>query len=542
MTVHTAVSRWAAESPDRTALVGALVGAPVAAPVAALVGAPAVTYRELDARTRGFARQLATLGLGVGDRVALWMNKGHAYPISILGALRAGCAYVPLDAGQPTSRVETILRDANPAIVVAGLAQLKTLQAALPASVKRVIVTGDAGDVAAAQDLALVADRDLVGFSRVVSDDQPFEDPDVSLDALGAILYTSGSTGVPKGVQLSHRNLANFIGWSIREMQLGPDDVFSQHASFNFDLSTFDLFAGLGAGGAVWIIDEAAAHNPLALATGIREHGVTVWYSVPSILGLLVTSGAFDAELAAQLKVVNFAGEVFPIGRLRELQALLRPDCRLYNLYGPTETNVCTWYRVEQIADDRTTPVPIGRPIDRTRVVVVDDAGTPVSGQDEIGELVVEGDCVTPGYWHREGDRNTANHLDGRHATGDLVTYEGDDLVYRGRKDRMIKLRGFRVELGEIEAAMATHPAIDDVAVVPLPVGNDTRLVVFYTPVEGQTLSVLAMKQHAQSRVPRYMIPHAVTPLDALPKNANGKTDYLRLGEIARGNEPGGRT
>lgn len=491
----------------------------------ALVGDRTVSYGEFAADVDALAIRLVDLGLAVGDRVAIWMDKRPRYAEAVFAALHAGCAYVPLDGGQPPSRVETILADAEPAVLVTDRRHLAELaDHPLPGSIRAVVVA-DAEPGRAYG--AAVRWEDFVRAGTGRDADLPTPYP----GDLAAILYTSGSTGTPKGVKISHRNLTAFTGWARAELDVGPDDVFANHASFNFDLSTFDLFVAMSVGAAVWIVEDAQARDVTALATGIREHGITVWYSVPSILNLLTVSGALTRETARRLRYVLFAGEVFPMPQLRALAGLLPEHTALYNLYGPTETNVCTYYRVRPEDLSRTTPVPIGAAVGNARLSVVDEDGRVLSGPDAYGELVVAGDCVTPGYWRRESEPAAEGHRLGRHATGDLVSYEGDQLIYRGRKDRMVKLSGYRVELGEIEAAVLRHPDIADAAIVVEGAGTTTRIALYYTVRDGAPKpGLMEIKRHCARHLPTYMLPQAATRLDAMPRNANGKTDYRRLG------------
>lgn len=494
----------------------------------ALLGAQALTYRELADRVEAFAAALAAIGAGPGERVAIWLEKQPAYVVAILGTLRAGCAYVPLDAAQPPSRVETILVDSEPVALVTDQAHLAALAGRiLPESIRTVVVEGDADAVPL---LSSTRVETWEAFAAHAS--APAAPPPSDGTTLAAVLYTSGSTGVPKGVMISHRSLANFIGWARAEMDLGPDDVFANHASFTFDLSTFDLFAALCAGAALWVISDREQRDVSALAEGIARHGVTVWYSVPSILRLLTASGALTSEAARSLRYVLFAGEVFPIAQLRALAEVLPADVALYNLYGPTETNVCTYHRVTPDDLSREQPVPIGLPITRTRASIVGEDGQALTGPDAVGELVIEGDCVTPGYWGRGGEPVAAQHRDHRHPTGDIVSVEEGRFVYRGRKDRMVKLSGYRVELGEVEAAVLRHPRIEEAAVVVRQNGDRSQLALYYTSCDAaDRLSLVELKRHCARFLPAYMVPQAATRLDALPRNANGKTDYRRLAD-----------
>jgi amino acid adenylation domain-containing protein len=525
----------------------------------ALVGERTVTHGELRASVASVASGLLGLGAAVGDRVAIWADKGPRYAEAILGALQAGCAYVPLDGGQPVGRVLTILADCAPVALFTDRHHWEQLSGhPLPDSLRTVVVSEDgdedgdggedghghgneagcgSGGTETAGGCPAAPVRTWAEFTAAARHLVLLPTP--HRDDLAALLYTSGSTGTPKGVRISYRNLAAFIRWARSELLVGPDDVFANHASFNFDLSTFDLFTALSAGARVWIVPDDHARDPGALAAGIRAHGVTVWYSVPSVLHLLTASGALTPGVVRTLRHVLFAGEVFPIGQLRALAALLPPGTELYNLYGPTETNVCTYHRVRPADLHRTEPVPIGRPVTGARVSVVDEDGRVLDGPDAFGELIVEGDCVTPGYWRRESEPAAEDHWRHRHATGDLVSYEGDELVYRGRKDRMVKVSGYRIELGEIEAAVLRHPDIADAAVVLDTAGADRRIALYYTlRTPGRGPGLVALKRHCARFLPRYMLPRTATRLDELPRNANGKTDYRRLSGTAGAARP----
>ncbi|MGW6008192.1 amino acid adenylation domain-containing protein [Streptomyces sp. NPDC055210] len=521
----------------------------------AFIGERTVTYRQLEADVAAVATGLLGLGTTVGDRVAIWMDKTPRYAEAILAALQAGCAYVPLDGGQPPARVEHILTDCEPVALFTDHRHLALLAGRqLPSSVREIVVADDAGEEVngtASRPTAPV--RPWADFTATAAGEAAHVEsvPTPDRDDLAAILYTSGSTGTPKGVRISYRNLANFIRWARTELTVGPDDVFANHASFNFDLSTFDLFTALSVGAGVWIVADDEARDVAALARGIRKHGVTVWYSVPSVLNLLTRSGALTPDTVRTLRYVLFAGEVYPIGQLRSLATRLPEETALYNLYGPTETNVCTYHRVRAEDLTRDEPVPIGTPVPGARVSVVDEDGHALHGPEAFGELIVEGDCVTPGYWRgAEHPADTGNapaedaavrdtaagHRQGRHATGDLVSYEGAGLVYRGRRDRMVKLHGYRVELGEIEAAALKHPAVASAAVVLDTQGPEPRIALHYTLVPGaRRPNLIEIKRHCAQHLPRYMLPQLANCLDELPHNANGKTDYHRLGSGTAG-------
>lgn len=491
----------------------------------ALLGRTTLTYGELAAAVHAVAHQLEELGAALGDRVVIWMDKRPEYVQAMLGALHRGCAYVAVDGAHAASRVTTIVAETDPILLVTDerhLSQIVHLD--LPASVRAVVVVGRISGVSA--KVRMVPWSDFIA-SAAGSGQVPRMA--VTPSSLAAILYTSGSTGMPKGVQISHSNLGAFIDWACDELDVGDTDVFANHASFNFDLSTFDLFVAISVGAAMWIIDDDLARNPAALADGIREHGVTVWYSVPSILTLLTACGALAPDIVRSLRYVLFAGEVYPKPRLLELAAQLHERTQLYNLYGPTETNVCTYHRVTAHDLAREEPLPLGLPVGGAKLLVVDDHGLPIDGPG-VGELVVEGDCVTPGYWRREREPMAEQHRQRRHPTGDLVSRVDGHLIYRGRKDRMVKLSGYRTELGEIESVIVRHSSIDEAAVIVAGEGSAGQLAAFYTVRPGAPeLTLLDLKRHCAEYLPRYMLPRKAIRVETLPRNANGKIDYRRL-------------
>ncbi len=251
-----------------------------------------------------------------------------------------------------------------------------------------------------------------------------------------------------------------------------PEDRFSNHAPFHFDLSVFDLYAAFLSGGCVSIVPEHHAYVPRALVDFAVRERITVLYAVPSALILMVDAGGLLEQPGLELRTVVFAGEPYPIKQLRRLREGL-PGVRLFNWYGPTETNVCTGYEVGEIPPDRSVPVPIGHAASGDRVWAVKDDGSE-AGIGEKGELLVSGPTVSLGYWGSEPQG------DAPYRTGDIVRLEaGGEYSYVGRRDQMVKIRGHRVELGEVEAALLAHPEIEDTAVVAAGSGIDARLVAY---------------------------------------------------------------
>jgi amino acid adenylation domain-containing protein len=360
-------------------------------------------------------------------------------------------------------------------------------------------------------------------------------------DALAYILYTSGSTGKPKGVTLTQRNATSFVDWCSETFAPVPTDIFSSHAPFHFDLSILDIYTPLKHGATLALISEEIGKDPHKLAQLIHDTKITVWYSTPSILSLLVQYGNLPERDLSSIRTVLFAGEVFPIVHLKALHAIL-PRPRYFNLYGPTETNVCTFYELPPtIPADRTDPFPIGVVCSHLEAVVVDEDGNQVR-KGERGELCIRGVSVTPGYWNLPEQTASAYLTVGVggpaasprerwYKTGDIVTEEaGGVYIYAGRRDRMVKKRGYRVELGEIESCLYRHPDVREAAVVALP-DNELGLKVraHLATRDGGRISVIALKGFCAQHLPVYMIPDVFSFHDQLPKTSTEKTDYQAL-------------
>ncbi|MGZ8217407.1 amino acid adenylation domain-containing protein [Methylomagnum sp.] len=458
-----------------------------------------IRYGELLAQSQSIAAALRGLGIGPGRRVALHIDRGIDAVAAVFGVLLTGAAYLPLDLKNPPARREFILRDADAAA---------TLGTGAPPP-------GWHGptwlDVTAAPPA-------------------PFIPAEIQADDLAAILYTSGSTGQPKGVALSHGAVAAFSEWAAELMALGPKDRIASSAPLFFDLSTFDLYAALGRGASLHFVPTPLFMAPARLAAWLGERTITGWYTVPSLLAFLAYKGNL-AESRPPLRFLIFAGEVFPTPDLRRLADLL-PDTRLYNFYGPTETNVCCYWPVDRNrlqldgsaaslaanGRDARSPIPIGVPACDDDLRIDPDSG----------ELWVRGPTLLSGYWSG-GRLHNALIGNGWYATGDRVSLnERGEHLFHGRLGRMLKCAGHRVEPAEIEAALNALPGVRASAVVGLAdpaAGQRPAALLALDP----PLTLGDVQKALKSRLPAYMQPCRFRLVDDLPRLANGKLDYPRI-------------
>jgi len=488
-----------------------------------------IRYDELARLSDRLRDRLRKLGVKAGDRVGMCLRKSADAVASLFGIMKAGAAYVPADPTAPASRNAFIFCNCavKAVMVEARLAEgLRQEFSQVGFAPELIVVDG----VGAGVPLTLALERlDLANPATSV----PSASPDPS--RLAYILYTSGSTGRPKGVMLSHENAACFIDWCSDVFQPNEHDRFSSHAPFHFDLSILDIYVSFKHGATLVLVEEQLGKEPARLASWIAEKKLTIWYSAPSILSLTAQFGKLEQYDYSSVRLVLFAGEVFPIKYLKLLKSLW-PHPRYFNLYGPTETNVCTFYEVpEAIPESQIEPVPIGTACAYCQPLVVDETGAEVSRGTE-GELCIAGPSVLAGYW--DLPENTAKAFlprrdDRWYRTGDIVLELPDgNYKFLGRRDRMIKKRGYRIELGEIEAALYRHPAIKEAAAVALSDDNGVLVKAFASTRNGAKLSAIGLKTFCAKNLPLYMVPDLFCCLESLPKTSTDKIDYQQLKSI----------
>jgi amino acid adenylation domain-containing protein len=507
--------------------------------IAVSFGGVALTYEALEEESNRLARLLIKEGVRRGDRVGLFLNKSVETVLGIFAILKTGAAYVPIDPLAPARRVVFILQNCGIRCLLTKTAKLAILKSALPEpwplDVVLLMEKRSEGSTTGFQPPCFRYQQEAAQESTELP-----ENTTIDTD-LAYILYTSGSTGDPKGVMISHLNALTFINWASDFFGIQSTDRLSNHAPFHFDLSIFDLFASTKAGAAVYLIPEGIAFLPGDLVRFIPAHQITVWYSVPSALILLVLHGRLKESSFPYLRLVLFAGEVFPVKYLKSLMQLL-PHAQFYNLYGPTETNVCTYYHVRDIPED-STPLPIGKACANSDVFALNDK-LERTKPGEVGDLYVRGSSIMKGYWGLPektkqvmlDSKDASGHPEQLYRTGDLVRLGHDESYwFLGRKDHMVKSRGYRIELGEVEAAFYSHPEVEDAVVLALPdeeIGH--RLLAIVVCVDKSLLSAADLARHCAQRIPKYMVPEIIEFRDNLPHTSTGKVDRQRLLEEKR--------
>ncbi|WP_280498957.1 non-ribosomal peptide synthetase [Nocardia farcinica] len=455
-----------------------------------------LTYAEFAARVNRLARWLIAHGVGPETAVGLRMRRSLDQVTAMYAVHAAGGAYVPIDPDLPADRIDYMLATAAPVVVLTALDDLD-------------LAGLDATEVTDAERLAPL---------------RP--------DHLAYILFTSGSTGRPKGVAIPHRAVVNQVRWLTDAYALGPRDVVLQKTPATFDVSVWELFGSLAVGARLVIARPGGHTDPAYLAEVIAAHGVTITSFVPSMLAAFAQSA--PASALRSLRALLVAGEAFGADVVAAVRRVL-PEVELHNLYGPTEFTVHATARPVRAGD--TGAVPMGTPVWNARAYVLDARLRPVP-PGVVGELYLAGVQVARGYHARPGltaERfvpDPYGHGERLYRTGDLVRRNRTgDLEYLGRTDFQVKLRGLRIELGEVEAVLAEHAGVARALAAVRSTGAAARLVGYLVPAPGATLDVDAVLAHAAAELPDYMVPGAVVVLDSVPLTASGKLDRNRLPE-----------
>ncbi|MGW7789614.1 non-ribosomal peptide synthetase [Streptomyces tricolor] len=502
--LHPLIDRTAEKAPDAPAV---------------RCGDVTLTYRDLVERANALAHDLRGLGAGPEQLVGVCLPKSADMVVALLAILKAGAGYMPLDPRYPHQRVQLMVRDSQVPVVVTDAA------------------------VAASGLLAPPADGTGPRLVLIEESARRRSDPPADLAAartLAYVIYTSGSTGVPKGSANEHGGVVNTLLGLNRCLGLGASDRMLAISSLNYDMSVYEIFGPLLAGGCVVVPRDDDVTDPERLRRLLVDTGVTAWSSAPALLEMLVAHAGGHGGLPGSALRLAVLGGDRPAPTLADRLAGLVPDVRLYNLAGMTETSYCTLYHLVRRPEPVPGSIPWGRPLPNQRVYVLDRHGEPVPVGVR-GELFVGGAAVRRGYWRRPG--LTAQRFvpdpfgavpGGRlYRTGDAARWRvGGELEFLGRLDHQVKLRGLRIEPGEIEVALAAHPDVERGVVLLRGEGLDQRLVAYLTASGPLPPSSGELRRFLRERLPEHMVPSAFVLLDRLPLLPSGKLDRSALPDV----------
>ena len=469
-----------------------------------------MTFKQVEETAQRIGTSLAMKLGRHREPIAVFMDKSVKAIVSFFGVLYSGNFYCPLDVKMPIERIQIIMDVLLPEIIITDKEHKELAESFAQNS--QIVLWEDMSE----QEI----DKDMLGNIRMDM---------TELDPL-YVLFTSGSTGVPKGVLLNHRVVINYMQWLEQNFEIDSTSVFGNQAPFYFDVSIHDIYGAIYFGAKMVIIPQSFFGFPVRLIEYMNEKRISTFLWVPSAMAIVANLQTFDVVVPQYLKQIMFAGEVLQRKQLDYWVKYL-PDAVYANLYGPTETFVCTAY-IRNGNEPEGQPLPIGVPIANSQALLLNEEGNEVE-YGEVGELCMRGSCLALGYYNNPERTKLAfvqNPLHQRYPeriyhTGDLVRYdETGNLIYISRKDFQIKHMGYRIELGEIESAGNAIEGIRDCACMY----NTKRkkIVFFYDGIEMETKKIT---DALATRVPQYMIPGKVVYMKVMPHNANGKIDRAKL-------------
>jgi len=514
--LYESVDHWAKQSPDKEAF---------------CYLDQSITYRELSHLTSRLAGVLMANGIKRGDRVGVFLAKSLESTIAIYGIMKAGAAFVPLDPAASPERLGGMINHCGINCLISHPDMQTKLQDILTSFDDITCVIGvnsvDAPDIQT-MDWDQVAHAPIVPPARIIAQD------------IAYIMYTSGSTGAPKGITHTHASGLAYAHAITELYDVQPADRFGNHAPLHFDISTFDYFAAPLRGATTVIIPEPYMKMPASLSELMEKERLTLWFSAPNALIQLLLNGVLEARDLQSLRWVIFGGEPFPPKYLSALMTQW-PQARFSNSYGPAEVNMCSYYHIDAPLAKDADAIPIGRMWDIAEGVIVDEMDRPVA-QGEQGELLVRAPTRMRGYWNApELNANcfytrpvSAGINDIFYRTGDIVVDAGENrLMFLGRKDRQIKLRGYRIELDEIEYVLATHPDVEEAAAYMIVSGAFIEAAV--TIKTGSELNTAALTDYCMAKLPNYAIPKTIRIIEVFPRTTSQKIDRRVLGQMYDG-------
>jgi amino acid adenylation domain-containing protein len=485
-------------------------------------GNDSISFLELDVKTNQLAKYLSDSGVKKGDKVGVYLNRSLETAIAIYGILKAGAAYVPLDFTAPHTRTIALITNCDIQFLISSSKLKSKLKSIVNynSSLKEIIGLSEELSISTTpwEEIFKIDLNHYIPVKIVEQD-------------LAYIMFTSGSTGTPKGIMHTHNSGLIYAKLSSELYSVVASDIVGNHAPIHFDISTFGYFTAPLAGASTVIVTDAHTKLPNSLAQLIAVEKLTIWYSVPLALIQMLQTGILDNLDISSLRWVLFGGEVFPLKYLKELLNKL-PKTKFSNVYGPAEVNQCTYYNFDA-SIELIQQLPIGQVWRNTDFKILSEDDTPVN-KGEKGQLVIRSGTMMRGYWKNKTltenaffyEKLKSGEVLTFYRTGDVV-YEHEDgvLYFSGRQDRQVKLRGYRIELDEIESVMLKHPDVKQAAVV---INKEEDIPVIYAAImlmpEAKS-NIKDIKLHCKTHLPLYAVPNSIEILDDLPKTSSGKID-----------------
>ena len=487
------------------------------------------SYAEIEKLSNKIANYFKSIGAKKGTLVGILSRVRVEAIAAMIGALKTGVVYVPLNIHAPVQWLGGIIEKSGIKHLLVDPEYFDKALLLYGYGIEKAVSLGREKSVAT-----------ILNFSAIesTSDEEP-ESVQLLADDLAYILYTSGSTGDPKGIMLTHRNAYTFIDWMRREFAVNSSDRIFSRAPLQFDLSVFDIYTTFAAGATLFIAPLKFSNKPEDIVSLITKEQITIVYTVPSAYICWLTKGKLERGIPT-LRQVLYAGEPFPTPYLKKVMACL-PGTRFSNIYGPTETNIVTFYHIPGIPETDEA-IPLGHPVDDTEIYIINDDLSPCA-PGEMGEILVRGGTVFAGYFNKPELTREKLVQSPFHNYPTLCCRTGDygrilpdgNIAYHGRMDNMVKTRGYRVEIGEVESAIAAFNDVVEVAVVTKPhekYSNTLHAFVVLNDGIEPASGINAIKEHLGECIPSYMMPFEFIPMQQLPKTATDKVDRVGLRQL----------
>ncbi|TBN04422.1 amino acid adenylation domain-containing protein [Hyunsoonleella flava] len=485
-----------------------------------------VTFFQLDTKTSQLAKYLIDSGVKKGDRVGIYLNRCLETVIAIYGILKAGAVYVPLDFTAPHTRTKLVLENCEITFLISSPTLKSKVTKLLGHNLSLKCIIGLTHDV----PVKTISWEDI--FKIDLTEYQPIK---ILENDLAYIMFTSGSTGEPKGIMHTHKSGLSYAKLSSDLYGLNHEDRVGNHAPINFDISTFGYFSAPLVGASTVLVSDAHTKLPSSLAQLIGNENITIWYSVPLALIQLLNSGMLDKLNMASLRWVLFGGEVFGLKYLKELMKKW-PNAKFSNVYGPAEVNQCTYYNFQSLPPNIKS-LPLGKVWRNTdfKILNTDDEEAKLGKK---GELVIRSGTMMSGYWKNKELTEKSLYRETLDTSIEYVYYRTGDIVYQdengvlffvGRDDRQVKIRGYRIDLDEIESVLINHPDVNEAAVMVLNVGNEKEIYAAILLFEDRVITPKELKLFCKKHLAIYAIPDDFEILKDLPRTSSGKIDKKRI-------------